>query len=78
MKTEFIRRIDKLGRIVIPIDLRDAFEWDIGTEVVFLKQDKSLIIQTHHNKCCACGNKKDIIPLHEKHICRSCIDIIKS
>lgn len=45
--TGIIRRIDELGRVVIPKEIRKSMNLKDGTEVEIFTRDESLILQKH-------------------------------
>ena len=66
-----VRRIDDLGRIVIPKELRKVLGADTGTAMEFYTDDESIIIRKYSRGCCECGDSE--IPLHGKSgICLPC------
>lgn len=72
---EIIRKIDELGRIVLPLELRQALELNKNTPVqIRLDIEKQQII-IHKEKpgCTFCGNENNLIPHKGKNICTDCI-----
>ncbi|MBQ8302341.1 MAG: AbrB/MazE/SpoVT family DNA-binding domain-containing protein [Clostridia bacterium] len=69
------KRIDELGRVVIPIKMRKKLNiTDKSTVLVYL-DDNSIII-TPKERCCAlCGKTENINS--EIRLCVLCIDLIK-
>ena len=76
MEQEAIRKIDELGRIVIPSEMRSALCWDEKTKILIVRLGKQLILQTSQNRCCLCGSEEKLKPIYEKFICQKCIDEI--
>lgn len=74
------RKIDFLGRIVIPSELRRRFRLEDGTEVEFyFDTTGSIVIRPYHRQCNVCGRDKQNYPevvLYENaghSICRECL-----
>ena len=67
--TGVVRRVDELGRIVLPIEIRDAVE-------IFIENDK-IILKKYEPACLFCGNADGITTFEGKLICRNCIDKLK-
>lgn len=69
------RKIDELGRICFPIDLRKQFDLGVGSEVSFTSVNGKIIIEPVSAKCKLCGsslvNNKSIM------LCNKCIQKIK-
>lgn len=73
---ETVRKIDELGRIVLPADMRYALRWEAEAQISISRQDNRLILKAYNDSCFACGNAVNILPIHNKFICQKCIDEI--
>ena len=70
--TGIVRKVDELGRIVLPIELRrtlgidekDALEIHVDQEKIFLKK--------YEPACVFCGNSNENQLFHGKNVCREC------
>lgn len=71
--TGIVRKVDELGRIVLPIELRRTL--DIAEkDSLEIYVDGSMVILKKYEPCCVfCGNAKDIFVFKGKNICPSCI-----
>ena len=76
MKAEVVRKIDEFGRIIIPIEMRNALCWDNGTKISISQQGEQLILQTYQSSCFVCGNEDNLKPIRGKNICQNCVDEI--
>ncbi len=77
--TGIVRSIDKLGRFVIPMELRrqlDVASDDANIEV-FVDDDK-IILKKYHPTCTFCDNSEDIVSLNGKNVCKACIEKLVS
>lgn len=73
MKKSFsIRKIDNLGRIVIPMDIRRALEIKDWDELRISLVDQSVLISKAVRQCTFCGNEENLSMLHGKCICDNC------
>ena len=75
--TGVVRKLDDLGRIVIPIELRRTM--DIGlrdTLEIFVGDDK-IILKKYHPACVFCNDARDVVPYKDKLICQRCLDELK-
>lgn len=71
--TGIVRRIDPLGRIVIPIELRNSLNIDSNSELeIFVEKDK-IVLSKYKEKCFFCGGEVDLVIFKNKNICRNCI-----
>ena len=54
--TGVVRPLDKLGRLVIPKEIRNARGWQPGTKVEIYVDKDSLVIKEYHEYACSvCG-----------------------
>ena len=76
--TGIVRRVDELGRIVLPIELRRTLNIaEKDSLEIFVDNDK-IVLQKYEPACIFCGNAKDVQNIHGKNICRTCLDELKS
>ncbi|MBO5023041.1 MAG: AbrB/MazE/SpoVT family DNA-binding domain-containing protein [Clostridia bacterium] len=75
--TGVVRRIDELGRIVLPIEIRKNLSIDNRDAVeIFVENDK-IILKKYEPACIFCGNADNVIMYGGKLICRDCVEAIK-
>ena len=60
--TGMIRKVDELGRVVIPVEIRNKFEIEEHTEIEICVKGNQIILQKNDDKKCPlcnerCGNK---------------------
>lgn len=79
-KTGIIRKIDLLGRLVLPAEFRKVLGIDLNDDLEMTLTDEGVLIKKYENKgeCILCGSKNDLvqIPSSNKPICKSCADNI--
>lgn len=75
--TGIIRKVDDLGRIVIPVELRRALDIDIKDPIEIFTEGKQIILQKYEPACNFCGGFKEITEFHGKKICIDCINELK-
>ena len=76
--TGIVRRIDDLGRIVLPIELRRTL--DIGereTMEIFV-DGSSVVLKKYRPTCIFCDSARDIAIFKGKNICPKCLSELKS
>ena len=71
--TGIIRKVDELGRIVIPIELRKKLKIDIKDEVEIYVEKSSIIIKKYDPSCVFCGKTKELNEFEDKLICNKCL-----
>ena len=72
--TGIVRRVDDLGRIVIPIELRNSLNIDNDSELEIFVEKDQIVFQKYNKRCYFCGGCNDLIEFKNKNICKSCID----
>ena len=75
--TGIVRKIDELGRIVLPIEIRNTMNINSKDAIeIFVDEDK-IILKKYEPACIFCGNADDVIMFNSKLICRECVEKIK-
>lgn len=71
--TGIVRKVDELGRIVLPIELRRTLGIEEKDRIEIFVDDESIILRKYQPACIFCDNAKDIINYKGKNICPDCI-----
>ena len=71
-----MRRIDELGRVVIPMELRNQFKIVEKDPIEIFVDGSSIILRKYEPNCVFCGSTKDLYEHNEKLICNKCIEKI--
>lgn len=72
--TGIVRRIDSLGRIVLPIELRRIMDLDIKDPVEIFVDDEHIILKKYQPTCIFCNSGDNVATYRDKKICRECLD----
>ena len=70
--TGIVRKIDELGRIVLPIELRRTLEITDGDSLEIFVEDNTIILKKYQPACIFCGNAKDVSTYKGRTICSLC------
>ncbi|MBP0979487.1 MAG: AbrB/MazE/SpoVT family DNA-binding domain-containing protein [Oscillospiraceae bacterium] len=74
-----LRRIDELGRIVLPKELRSAFDIRPGDSIeIYTDRDNAIILKKYQHKCIFCGSNDDLVEYKGRMVCQDCVDDIES
>lgn len=74
-----VRQIDKLGRLVLPSDIRKSLNIKDGVDAVeFFVDNDSIIIKKYRPSCIFCDSAEDIITYKNQAICQSCLNELKN
>lgn len=74
MKSVVTRPIDKLGRIVLPQEMRKAEGLRLGTQMgIFIESNGDIILRKANVECLLCGATTNLKGANEKMLCVTCI-----
>jgi transcriptional pleiotropic regulator of transition state genes len=76
--TGITRKIDELGRIVIPMELRRSMNITEKDSIEIFVNGDSIVLKKVVNSCVLCGSEENLVSFEDKKTCRTCINIIKS
>ena len=71
------KKIDALGRVVLPKGILLELNWEKGDEVSFCADVEEGVLQIRKADvaCIACGSKKDLISIKENVcLCKTCLE----
>lgn len=71
--TGIVRKVDELGRIVLPIELRRTLGIEEKDRIEIFVDGETIILRKYQPGCIFCDNAKDIINYKGKNICPDCI-----
>jgi len=75
--TGIVRKVDELGRIVLPMELRRTLGINKEDPVEIFVDGSNIILRKYEPACIFCGSAVDVSLIHSKNICRSCVEEIK-
>lgn len=73
-----IRKLDSLGRIVIPKELRKVFDIKESSPLEIFTEGDQIILKRYSPFCCICGDDKNNINFNGKVVCKKCIEKMKN
>lgn len=71
--TGIIRKVDDLGRIVLPIELRRMLDIEERDELEIFMESDRIVLRKYEPTCIFCGSDKRLVVHGGKNICRECI-----
>lgn len=75
--TGIVRKVDELGRIVLPIELRRTLSIEIKDSMEIFVDGESIMLKKYNPACIICGKSEGLVEYRGKKICRSCIGKLK-
>lgn len=70
--TGIIRKVDELGRIVIPIEIRNQFNIIEKDQIEIYVEGSNIILKKFEPNCVFCGDIKNLIEFKDKLVCDRC------
>lgn len=70
----YLTKIDGLGRIVVPKQLRDKFDLEKGSRLELFTENDMIVMKKYRSCCVFCGSDENITSYMDKHICGSCLE----
>lgn len=72
--TGMVRRVDELGRVVIPKEIRKKLEISEKDPIEIYVEGRSIILKKIEDNCIFCESNKNLITYKEKLICKKCLE----
>lgn len=76
--TGFVKKIDELGRILIPKELRSSMELDNKDALEMFVDGDRIVLQKYQPACIFCNSADEIVFFEGRRICTSCLSKLKS
>jgi transcriptional pleiotropic regulator of transition state genes len=75
--TGVVRKVDELGRIVLPIEIRKTLDIKEKDSIeIFIDEDR-IVLQKYQPACTFCNQVDNIVYFCNKRVCASCIEKMK-
>ena len=75
--TGIVRKVDELGRIVLPIEMRRTMDIGEKDALEIYVEGSSVILKKYKPSCVFCDATKDITVFKGKNICPKCLKELK-
>ena len=75
--TGIVRKVDELGRIVLPIEMRRTLDIAERDALEIYEEGSSVILKKYKPSCIFCDASKDITEFKGKNICPKCLKELK-
>ena len=71
--TGIIRKVDELGRIVLPIEIRRTLDIAERDELEIYMENDRIVLQKYEPNCVFCASSFGLTSYKGKNVCRDCI-----
>lgn len=72
-----VRKVDELGRIVLPIELRRTLDIAEKDPLEIYVDGSAIVLKKYRPTCIFCDGSKDVINFKGKNICPKCLKALK-
>lgn len=76
--TGIVRKVDELGRIVLPIELRRTLDIAEKDSLEIYVDGSTIILKKYEPACIFCDDAKNVINYKGKNVCPNCIEELKN
>ena len=71
--TGIVRKVDELGRIVLPIEIRRTLDIAERDEIEIFMENDRIILQKYEPACLFCGSTNGLVNYRGKNVCQGCV-----
>lgn len=71
--TGIVRRVDELGRLVLPMELRRTLNIEERESLEIYVDGDRIILRKYNPACVFCGEVREVRQFKQKNICQSCL-----
>ena len=75
--TGIVRKVDELGRIVLPIELRRTLDIAEKDSMEIYIEGDAIILRKYQPACIFCDSAKDIVSYRGQTVCSDCIRMLE-
>ncbi|MTV49745.1 AbrB/MazE/SpoVT family DNA-binding domain-containing protein [Heliobacillus mobilis] len=72
--TGIVRKVDELGRVVIPMELRRVMGIGDKDGLEIYVEDEKIILKKYEPACVFCGSANDVQNYRGKVVCKECAE----
>ena len=76
--TGMVRKLDELGRVVIPIEIRNKLRIAEKDPIEIYVSGSTIVLKKVEEDCVFCGSNKGVVEFKEKLICNKCAKQVNS
>lgn len=76
--TGIVRKVDELGRIVLPIEMRRTLDIAEKDALEIYVEGETIILRKYQASCVFCDSAKEILSFKGRNICADCVSKLKT
>ncbi len=70
--TGIVRKVDSLGRIVLPVELRRTLDIDLKSDLEIFVEGEQIVLKKYSPNCIFCGSRENLVDFADKNVCAEC------
>ena len=71
--TGIVRKVDELGRIVLPIELRRTLDISEKDALEIYVEGDKIILRKDHDTCVFCDSARNLVLFRDHNVCADCL-----
>ena len=76
--TGIVRKVDELGRIVLPIEMRRTLDIGEKDALEIYVDGSSVILKKYRPSCVFCDTERDVTDFKGRNVCPDCLNELKN
>ena len=72
------RKVDQLGRVVLPVEMRKAMRIEVGDLVMMTADGNHIRLEKVEQRCIFCDSGEALRDYEDKLVCASCVERISA
>lgn len=76
--TGVVRKLDQLGRIVLPKELRTVLSLKEKDALEIYVDGEEIILKKYEPACVFCGDAREVVNYRGKNVCKKCLEEMKN
>lgn len=73
-----IRKVDPVGRIVIPMEIRKLMDLKYGDPIEIIAEEERIVLKKFQEMCVFCHQAKNLKIFKGKKVCQNCLKKLSS
>ena len=74
MSNGVARKVDQLGRVVLPVEMRKSLRIDVGDLVMMSADGDRIVLEKVEQRCVFCGGNDQLRDFTRKLVCAACVE----
>ncbi len=72
--TGIVRKVDELGRIVLPMEIRNTFSINTKDAMEVFVENNCIVLRKYEPACIFCGEVDNCVSYEGKRVCKTCVE----